>query len=72
MIGQMIRYKTRPGTGGGTWEGDCLAYITDTIDPFGKREIIIERPSGRLQRWYLFDDEWYLLDDEPEVLNGET
>lgn len=51
-----IRYKTRE-LGYGSVEGTTSAYVTDEIDTWGKRTVLIE-VGDRFVPWYLFDDEW--------------
>ena len=58
-----IDYKTRE-LGYGTWEGQADAYLTNDVDTWGKRTIIVRRPNGKLEEWYLFEDEYTVIERE--------
>ena len=55
---RMIRITTRPGCDDEIEDLAVLAYVTDDIDTWGKRSILVEEGSGVYHEWYLFDDEW--------------
>lgn len=56
-----IMYKCRD-IGYGIERGDGLGYITDEIDTWGKRTILIDESYQReaFKRIYLFEDEYRL------------
>lgn len=58
----VIRYKTRD-IGYGVEEGYASAYVTDDIDVWGKRTILVEQSAGEFREWFLFPDEW-TIDEE--------
>jgi len=53
---QTIRYRTRD-IGYGNEAGIANAYVTDEVDTWGKRTILVCWP-GTIERWYLFPNEW--------------
>jgi hypothetical protein len=55
----IITYKTRE-LGYGSEEGQAIGYLTDEVDTWGKRLVLVKRGS-RYVEWYLFPDE-YVID----------
>ena len=53
---QTIRYRTRD-IGYGNEAGIANAYVTDEVDAWGKRTILVCWPAA-IERWYLFPNEW--------------